>query len=147
MLLEAVFLSTVVMVGLRTRLSSPELLSDPFDEEATGGHRPERAGSVGERVAGLGAQFDIGGDVEFELFNAGCAGNRDHIRQADQPGQRDLRRLGADLGRDVAQRLQQRLHTPQVLGAEQLVRRPHAAGSSRLRIPGMITESGTPGLG
>ena len=53
-------------------------------EESTPRHRPEIAGRLGERVAGVCAQLDIGGgDVELELLNARCAGNGDHVRQAD----------------------------------------------------------------
>src|SRR5689334_7336892 len=55
-------------------LPETNLLPHPVDEGPAGGHRPEGAGGLSERVAGRRTQLDIsGGDVELELLNAGRA--------------------------------------------------------------------------
>ena len=113
----------------RAGSATAELLAERIDEEAAGGHWPERTGCLGQCVAGIGLELDVGcGDVELELLDAGRSGNGNHARQADQPGQRHLCRLGVDLSGDVAQHLQQRLDTAQVLRAEKWVHRPDTAG-------------------
>jgi hypothetical protein len=78
-------------------LVAAELLADRVGEQppvahqellSAHRHRPERAGGVGQRVAGIRAQLDVGGgDVELELLNTGRPGNRNDARQADEPGQ------------------------------------------------------------
>src|SRR5271156_509852 len=70
------------------RSAKAELLADGVGEEASRRYRPEFAGRVGKRLAGIRAQLDIScGGVEFELLDAGRPGYGDNTGQADQPGQ------------------------------------------------------------
>ena len=73
--------------------------------------------------------ISAGGDVELELLHAGRARDHHHLGQGQQPGQRDLGGLGVVRRGDLAQRVQQRSRSAQVLGAEQAVGRPDPAGA------------------
>jgi hypothetical protein len=74
------------------------------------------------------AQHDVGGrGVGLDLGDALGAGDGDHVRMVDHPGQRDLRRGGLVGGGDLAQCVQHRRGPAQVLLGEQRVSRAHAA--------------------
>ena len=105
-----------------------EALAQAVGEGPRARHRPNARAAAVSAACSSGGEVDIGrGGVELELLDAGRARDDDDPRQAEQPGQRDLRRLGVVGVGDLAQDVEQRLDPAQVLGAEQRVDRPHPA--------------------
>jgi hypothetical protein len=65
----------------------------------------ERCRGVGEPLAILGRQLQIGGrDIHLELLERPGARNRDDIRKADDPGEGDLGHRGPMRTGDVGER-------------------------------------------
>ena len=81
-------------MSLRTsdhRFSDDGASRGPYRQGAAGGHWPERAGCLGQCVAGIRLQLDVGcGDVELELLDTGR-----NVRLSDEQELRILDELRA----------------------------------------------------
>ena len=107
-------------VSTSNRVQMPTLCRAEIEQGANRRDRTERSRRRCECGQRIRVDHEIGrGHVGLELLDAGRARYHHHLRQAQQPGQRDLRGLDVVSVGDTAQGVQQGNHPAQILPTEQ----------------------------